>query len=333
MFRVILCCCVISFSAIAAARADQLRLSNGDMLNVTIVEQSAESVTFEHPTLGRMTVPAESVTVNPPEPVAVAANADASQPATTPTPAAAPSPPPAPPEPEPLHLSLFGVPIMEGWQRRFEFSADASRGNSDSTSIRVGFDGRYEDLHKRWIVESDYYRATANSETNTNKFNFDLTRDWLVPDRPWFYFVKTRYDYDDFVTYRHRATASAGIGYQFVKREDLDLLLRVGGGGSYAWDAKDDDIPDEFTPEGLIGLEGVWRVQLIYPLEFRNTFYPDLEDGGEYRNISEVSFMVPIDAGKNMYLKLGLENEYDSYTPDDTKHNDVRYAASLVVDF
>jgi len=320
VIRVLCSIWIVCLCAITTARADVVRLANGDELTVTIVERDEANVTFEHPTLGRLTLPAAAVTLNP-TPAEGASAAGATPPA------------PAVPAPEPAPLRLLGVSIMDGWKRRLELSADGSRGNSDTASVRVGFDGRYENTDRRWIVEADYYHATSNNGTSDNKFAIDVTRDWLTAGSPWFYFLKGRYDYDDFDTFRHRATVSGGVGYQFVKRDDFDLLLRVGAGGNYAWDAAADGVGDEFTPEGLVGVEGAWRIDLRFPLEFRNTFYPDLDDAGEFRNLSKLSLLVPIDVARSMYFKIGLENEYESQTLDDSRHNDLRYAASLVVEF
>ena len=62
-------------------------------------------------------------------------------------------------------------------------------------------------------------------------------------------------------------------------------------------------------------------------------FYPDLGDGGTFRNESAVHWKMTLDPTKGMSLKLGLENEYESQVGPGTKHNDIKYYGALVHDF
>lgn len=58
-----------AFAAIAvSARADEIELVTGEKLKGTIVSRDAEKVVFDHPALGRITIPAAKVKPEPPPP-------------------------------------------------------------------------------------------------------------------------------------------------------------------------------------------------------------------------------------------------------------------------
>lgn len=318
---------------LAAARpaaAEVVELVNGDRLTGAVIEQTDEHVVLEHPVLGRVTLAADQVASVSPE-------AAADQAAQTPQPSAAPlgvTPPPAETDKtEPQadeDPEWFGVPILPGWDRRFEAGLDGAEGNSETFNVRVAFMGDYEDQEDRWHVGSAFVRQTADGDATRNDFFAEAIRDWLIPDQRHFYFGQARYDYDDFQAWRQRVSAAGGVGYELIDREEFDLIGRVGGGANYTWDGEADD---ELTPEALLGIEGAWQIDDAQSFEFKNTLYPSLGEVGEFRNLTSLAYVIEMDQAKGMSLKLGLENEYESVTDDDSEHNDLKYFAALVFEF
>lgn len=312
---------------VAPLRGDVIELVNGDKLNVTILEHTPEHVVFVHPVLGEVTLPAAQVVAVSASP-AEAAPAE-KDPQVTPVGVA---PPVEAPEDEvtPKDPTIFGIPILPGWERKIELGLDGSEGNSETLNFRAAFMADYEDEEDRWHIGSAFVRQTTDGDATRNDFYAELIKDWLIPGEKHFYFAQVRYDYDDFQSWRHRASGAAGIGYQLIERDDFDLIGRVGLGGNYTWGGDGDD---EFTPEALLGIEGTWRIAENQTFEFKNTLYPSLDEAGEFRNLTSLAYVIEMDQAKGLSLKLGLENEYESQTDDDSKHNDLKYFAALVFDF
>src|SRR5262245_58281372 len=76
----------------AVAQADQIKLANGDILNVSIIEVVDDHITFSHPVFGVMTLPLSAVTILPaPAPPPAAEGAAAAPPAPAAAPAGAPA--------------------------------------------------------------------------------------------------------------------------------------------------------------------------------------------------------------------------------------------------
>jgi len=309
----------------SAARAAVIELVNGDVLRGAVVEQTGEHVVFTHEVLGEIALPAAQVKAirEEPEPADTAPVTPAVSEAAPPAPAEAP--PAASEDPE-----IFGIRFLPGWTRQFEAGINGSDGNSQTLNFRAAFMGDYEDEEDRWHVGSVFTRQTTDNDTTRNDFFAEAIRDWLVPGEKHFYFAQGRYDYDDFQSWRHRASLAAGVGYQFIKSDKFDLIGRVGGGPTYTWGGDGDDT---LTPEALLGIEGTWRITENQAFEFKNTLYPNLGDAGEFRNLTTLAYVIAMNKAKGLSLKLGIENEYESQTDDDSKHNDLKYFAALVFDF
>ncbi len=89
---------------------------------------------------------------------------------------------------------------------------------------------------------------------------------------------------------------------------------------------------EEFTPESLVGIDGHWQIANAQRLKFRSSFYPNLEEWGEFRNISGVDWEMRMATEIDLSLKLGIANEYDSLA-EDVEKNDFKYYGGLVWGF
>ncbi|MFW6058984.1 MAG: DUF481 domain-containing protein [Phycisphaeraceae bacterium] len=220
--------------------------------------------------------------------------------------------------------------LFADWDFSLSAGFAGSEGNSVSRSFNFQFKATQEDEHKRWLFDNKYFYGSSDGTTNQNEFNSTLTRDWLEPDEPVFYFAKGIYDYDQFEPWKHRASAFGGAGYEFIKRDDLALVGRLGAGVTKEFG----DEADELRPEGLIGLELLrWHITETQNLTAATTLYPDLGDFPESRIVSNVEWTVDLDQADGLKLKLGLAHEYESETEGDAKHNDLKYYGALTFDF
>jgi len=314
--------------------ADTVELTNGDVLTGKVIEQTDNRVVLTHPVLGEVSLPADQV--------AEVKLSDPDAPADQPTQAAQIEAaeatlaeagytvePPAPEQPPNPGLKLGPVTLFEGWERRFEVGINGSEGNTVDFNARVALSGFYEDAERRWFVDMVYERASEDNETTENDFYASVTRDWLLPEKKHFYFLTGRYDWDEFQDWDSRVSGAGGIGYQFVKNEKWELLGRAGAGGNQEFGGED----DEFTPEGLLGVNLLWNIADGQSLRFANTYYPDLGDFSQFRNITRVEWKIALDAVEGMSLAVGAENEHQSDPGGDAEKDDLTYYLSLIWDF
>ena len=304
--------------------ADTVTLTNGDILNGTVTDQNDQTVTLTHPVLGDIVLPAEqvqAVAVTPAEGEDIEAS---TEPAAT-----GAVVPPATEEPPPnLNPDSLSQKILPGWDKHFELGFTGSDGNSQTLNIHSGFSAIQEDDYKRWNLDMSYLRNQDDGMRTRNEFTTEIVRDWLMPDSPWFKFASGKYEYDEFQTWESRASAFVGVG-KVLKDTDIHKLTgRVGIGGSYEFGSV-----NEIVPEALLGLEWDYKINDRQSLKSYVTVFPDLDEFGESRTLAGTAWTIKIDEADGLSLKFGIDNEYDSKTEGDSKHNDVTYYGALVFDF
>ncbi len=308
-------------------RDDVIVLSNGDELRGVATVNTDGSVSIDHPILGSLTLAADQVQsvdiaeqAVPPDPVS---------PPATPEPAKKePVPAPKPPEKPKKNRGLFGTQFLEGYDKRINLGLTGTSGNRETLNTFARLTVKKDDDQHRTEFRADYFLNLTEGERSRNQARVKLNRDWKMPDSEWFFFGRGTYDYDEFQPWEHRFGLFFGPGYQFYDRENFELIGRIGVGGTYEFG----DV-NEFNPEGLAGLEGTWKLSERQRIEFSTTLFPLLDELGEYRNVSEVAYVIDIERLDGMQLKLGIENEYESRTQGDAAHNDLKYFTALSIDF
>ncbi|MET0027561.1 MAG: DUF481 domain-containing protein [Candidatus Thiodiazotropha sp.] len=211
------------------------------------------------------------------------------------------------------------------WHHQVELGANGSSGNTQASQLHAGYSADYADDYDTWKFVSAYDRAESNDELSAKRFFADLKKEWLWPDIPWFGFMQGRYDNDDFKDWQYRVSASAGVGYQHYKDDNWYVATRYGIGGNIS---RGDDY-DVSTPELMLALDTKWHINEIQSFDFTTAFYPDLDDAGEYRNLTALNWSIKLAEESNLALKLGLTNEYNSSVEEGTDNNDFTYNFSL----
>ncbi|HKX46792.1 MAG TPA: DUF481 domain-containing protein [Planctomycetota bacterium] len=286
----------------SAAAAEKIELANGDVVDVTIVEQTEESLVVEHPQLGRMTVPRSALK---------------------------PPPPPIP--------GLFGTKFMEGWTKRIGAGFSGSSGNSNDASFNgaLGFD--HETKGYRSVFDSAYFYSSQQSVRNKNEFYANYKHDFLLGESGFYLFGQGRYQYDQFQPWLHRFSGNTGAGYDFWRTKSFDLSGELGLGV-----ARTEGTENEWKPEGVAGIKGAWRPFEGHEFRFDVTYFPNLENLPEFRLLSNAAYQIAISPIDGLSLLFGLKDEYDDaidttlinpITGLPNEKNNLKYFGQLVYDF
>lgn len=297
--------------------ADTVELVSGDVLHGTVTAQTDDAVTLSHPVLGDLVLPAKqvkSVTLD-----AKKADAEAA-------PKAAPEA--VKPEPEAKPINAWADQLLPGWDKHFELGFTGTDGNSQTDNLNIGFDAKRENDEQRTHIDLSYFRTDDDGNRTRNDATAEATHDWLMPGSPWFKFVNGKLEYDEFSDWQTRAGGFLGVGKQIVKNDKHNLIGRVGAGASYEFDSIND-----LVPELLLGLEWTYTINDRQALSTYLTVYPDLDEFGQSRTLVGAAWTIKVDQADGLSLKLGIDDEYQSKTESDAKHNDVKYYGALVFDF
>ena len=314
-----------------ALRADTVTLKNGDTLTGTVVSANEKNVTLNHPVLGKIQIAAanvKSIHITHKTPQTKPAARSVSQES---TPAVSVSEQAAAAKTPKLNQShsFFDRPFFQGWDSEFALGLAGSSGNTKTQSFNAEFKTKKETTKVRWLFDSKYFYNSDHSQTTENQFSAQLTHDWLLPNSPWFYFARGRYEYDQFQAWKSRISAYGGGGYTFIDKPDLQVLSRLGFGAT-----KDLGGDHSLTPEALVGGSVIkWKITKNQTINLSETFYPALDNLGQFRNIFDADWKIKIDQADGLSVKLGIEDQYNSHVTGGDKRNDFKYYGAVVFDF
>ncbi|WP_043887699.1 DUF481 domain-containing protein [Methylophaga thiooxydans] len=298
------------------AAPSTIELTNGDELTADLIKHTDSHISIVHPVLGKMQLSKSKIS-------RISINDEANEVVAT----AETTPAHTEKESEKSHddNGLFGTGLLTGWERRFDLGIAGSAGKSQNHQVNLGFTADYESEYTRIAHRTAYFRAKSEDELSDHSFYSSVNRDWLRPSTPWFQFAGGRFDMDEFKDWDYRVNGNAGVGYEFSNTESFLLLGRTGLGFNQTLGGE----REEFTPEGLVGIESQWDMNDQQRIKFANTLYPSLKDTTEYRNLTSFDWLLDVNSYAGVALKVGLLNEYDSATEQGIDKNDFKYTVSL----
>ncbi len=231
-----------------------------------------------------------------------------------------PAPAPAPPaEPE----------EEKEWVSRFDLGLNGSSGNTENFGLFIRVSSKREVETMRTLLSAAYLLGYADGDKNENNAVISLRNDWLIPDSPWFFYLESRFEYDQFQDWEYRLGLHGGIGYQFIDTEPLKFAMRAGAGFSKEWKSPD----QPFTPEGNIGADLIWKISERQNLEFHTDYYPAFNDIKNFRTWTTLDWSYLLDDKTNMSLNAGLRHQYQAQVASGFKRNDLTVIVALGFDF
>lgn len=219
--------------------------------------------------------------------------------------------------------------ILREWNVELEFGFAGSQGNTEELSFRIAGKAQKETATDRWTLNAYYYHLQSDGETSNDEGSFSVLKDWLFEDSPWLIWATGYYNYNNFTDWRNRVGGFAGVGYAFFQGDELELIGRVGLGYTYNFSGARRN-----RPEAYFGLDLIrWKPLPGHLMVGKIGWIPDLLDIPENRAEASVEYSIEIPQVEGMSFKVGMSNEYESITSDDSKHNDFTWFSSLVYKF
>lgn len=225
------------------------------------------------------------------------------------------------PPPPPTSESL-----LAGWDGSVAFGLTGNSGNTENISLRGTIGAKRASEHMESTLGFLYSYASQDSNSTENRARFDARNDWFIgQDRRWRYFLSGFVEYDEFQDWDLRLGVFTGFGYDLIKNDRTTLTGRAGFGVVTDIGGQNDDV----RLEGLLGLDWTHQLNDRNKLYASATYYPDFTDIPEFRVEAKAGWEIKLDETNGMFLKLGVEDRYDSDPGGDSKSNDFAYFALL----
>ncbi|UCG35282.1 MAG: DUF481 domain-containing protein [Candidatus Omnitrophota bacterium] len=215
------------------------------------------------------------------------------------------------------------------WQKELSFGYSKNTGNTQNSELTLLALLNRKTYDDEFTAKGDFYYSSANRKMDSRKWYTMLRYAYSFWQRKWYHFYRIEADHDRFADIDYRLTPSTGIGYWFSDTEDWKAMVECGIGLEHTEFRDDTEDSDELILIPRFFIEK----RLINELRISQdtTFYPSLENIGDYRVRSETALMNPI--SEQWALKLSLIIDYDSDPARDKKKKDTRFVSSLVYAF
>jgi putative salt-induced outer membrane protein YdiY len=327
---------LLSVLLISPATADTVVLRNGDKLTGVITQIVDETIKFQSPDLGLITIPLANIqSFETDRPVTLqprgrVPSTQAAMATGTPTRIRTP---------DGLDLAMDDVkainPPREKWRGNLIGTLNVARGNSDTTEAGVrGMaelrrDNQYVDDRFTLAGAYRYGDAGLGDGRQTTRDNWDaLAKYDRFFDEDLYTFVQMRVEHDRIADLDYRLTPGVGVGYQWVESPRTNVRTEIGV--SYVYERFGDDSTNDFVGPRLayhIDHKLADNLTVFHNMEF----LPAFDDLGDYVLTTDVGLRVRF--AKGFFTEVRFELKRDSEPSTNAEKNDLRYVVGVGWEF
>jgi len=215
------------------------------------------------------------------------------------------------------------------WDGNFDLGLDGSEGNSDTLNLHCGFHANRKAESDIFALSLDYVRQTAESVATTDRLFSEARFEGLIHDSRWSWYVHETFEYDELAPVNDRDTSDAGLGYRLIKNDTTLLVTRFGGGFSNEFNGPENG---ETFPELVLSVQFEHQISKRQKIVGLVEYSPDVANFERYRLRTQAAWEVQLDEEKNLCLRLGALDLYNS-VPDGSEPNDLDYALMVMWKF
>lgn len=214
---------------------------------------------------------------------------------------------------------------LSGWSGSVELGLTGASGNNENFSFRTAANAGREDDRSADKIGIAYTYSSDDGNQTQNRFTADARHDWKFTDSKWRVYFGGNYEFDEFQDWDHRVSLGPGVGYQAIESEKTSLLLRAAALGTREFGGSD----DRWHPEADLGFDLLHQLTERQSLEVNFDLYPSLDPFGPYRFEGDAAWRIELDPEASLFLRIGVEDRYDSSPGLGKKRNDVNYYATI----
>ncbi len=217
------------------------------------------------------------------------------------------------------------------WTGKVGASATLIRGNTDSTSVSLGFDAARRSEIFRLSVAGSYFTeeqknlSTKESHMTADNWYLKGQADWFFTAKNFFY-LNAKYERDRIALLDYRFMPGVGYGYQWIERDNFNFSTEAGLTYTKEEYMDEDGEKNDFMTARFayhLDYTVLSKVKLYHNLEY----IPNLEDSGVFLVNADAGVQAPLTARLSLDSKIVYA--YNSSPADDRYRTDTRYLVGL----
>lgn len=223
-------------------------------------------------------------------------------------------------------------PAPRIWHGTAEAGTNGASGNTDIFNARGGWNVRRKTERNLFTTDFVYMYSQQDGEVTQQAALFNARDEILFPGSRWSVFAANQIEYDELRAYTFRVGEYIGAGYKVRDDKQGLLRFRIGAGATRELGYANDNAPDMWVPEGVLGYDLRYRFDPKNAIVSIVDYYPRLDQWGQFRLRARVAYEWVIDPNTGTVIRLGVQERYDS-NPGDALRNDLTYFATFGINF
>ena len=194
-------------------------------------------------------------------------------------------------------------------------------------NIRLSAQAEHNSEFARLRINGAYFLNSANDEIIDNDISLSTTQDWFFPESDLSVFARGSYQWDEFELWEHRISGYVGPGYKLIKSEKLTVDTRFGAGFTYEY-----GIP-QTLPELLAAVEWSWQINDRQKFAGTLSYAPEVTNFSQFRLSLNAEWNFQLQETKGLSFYIGIRDEFQSIVPQGATRNDLRLFGGIKYDF
>jgi putative salt-induced outer membrane protein YdiY len=221
--------------------------------------------------------------------------------------------------------------VLGAWDKGISAGFNLTSGNSETKLLNLGFKAVKEETGNIWDTMAAYnFGEDANvdseqfGDTTRNDFRASGRYDRLFSDR-WFAGLGSFFLYDEIADLDYRVTAEPGLGYYFVKNDDVKFRVEAGPG--YVFERQGGVDNDYIAPRISDRFE--WIISCTSKLYQSASLLGDVNDSDNYLFLGEVG--VESALSSSLAIVFTVRETFDNQPAPGRSKDDLQLITSLKV--
>ena len=217
------------------------------------------------------------------------------------------------------------------WNHSLGFDLTGASGNSESFGLGIRMDSTYGNKLRAYDMYFSYLNSTKDDITIVDETTFGLDYDSRFYEGLSWY-AKTDLENDRLEDVDLRATAALGLKYSWIEEQNYKASLR--GGAAFRFEELNSDSVKSLQEPALdFGLEYSQKIKEFLFLESDASFIPSINDFSDFLFRKDTAMMIALSKKQEWKLRSGLAGTFNSTPVPGKEEMDLKYYLRMIYEF
>ena len=209
-----------------------------------------------------------------------------------------------------------------------EFERNQGDEEQVANQLRLGTLARYRWEGKKLEIDMKYERRQDDQENITNRVLLDGMHEWSFNSTRWSHYLGGKVEYDQTKEFDGRFETNTGFAFSVLKNRSSHVKLKAGT--TVLREIGIDQEEVDLSPDSLYGVSINQQVTTALKILTSVDYIPQWSDFRQYEVQAQANWQIFLDEDRDLRLKVGAQNRYESSMPIESIVEGTDYTTSLM---